>query len=62
MAAYYENQLSGMTAKKIKEMPSKEFFKIQNPNDNKLNEASKSPIKAMMICKPPDDSNPKNTS
>ena len=62
MAAYYEHQMSGMTAKKIKEMPSKEVFKVSNPNDVRLNEASKSPIKAMMICKPPEDSNHKNSS
>lgn len=59
MAAYYERQVSGMSAKRIKEMPSKEFIKIQNLNNAQLKDSSISPIKAMMICKPPDDSTQK---
>lgn len=39
-------------------MPNKEVFKITNPNEDALlfNDSSVSPLKAMMITKPADDS------
>ncbi len=55
MASYYEMQIASMNVRRIREMPAKEVFKVMNPNDdiNLLNDSSVSPLKAMMISKPP---------
>ncbi|CDW74262.1 UNKNOWN [Stylonychia lemnae] len=55
MAHYYEQQISSMNIKKIREMPSKEIFKVANTSSSNIIDTSVSPIKAMMIAKPPDD-------
>eukprot|EP00347_Sterkiella_histriomuscorum_P016203 403354091 len=56
MALYYEQQKSSMNIRRIREMPSKELCKINNPSPfNNACETSISPIKAMMISKPPTD-------
>lgn len=49
MAQYYEQQISSMNIKRIREMPSKELCKIVNPNTSYVCDSSISPIKAMMI-------------
>lgn len=58
MASYYEMQISSMNVRRIREMPRKEVFKITNPNEDAMlfSDSSVSPLKAMMITKPADDS------
>jgi len=44
-----------MNIKKIREMPSKEAYKVANSSHANIIDTSISPIKAMMISKPPED-------